>query len=308
MNRPLPTWKTENIDSLSRFSKIRLVALDLDGTMIRSGESHLYKKIRRLKRSLKTRGHVDLILSTGRTLTGVQTLVDQLKLPKGLPLILYNGGVVVRNGTYDSIYKKTISAECLEEVLRIVSPFQVCTLAYIYDRTASKLFGMPNRYEYVLGWSELDPIKYEFNGMEISWQQSYTVRKDLAPSAILIDTSSNCLFVSAIENALKKVSDISVTRSGTSFIEIRPEGSNKGAALECVANYLKFSQEEVLALGDNDNDIEMLAWAGTGVAVAAASPAAIENSDYVCQYGVAEGAVELLTLIKTAKRYDMPVQ
>lgn len=300
----LPNWQTANISSLGQFSKIRLVALDLDGTMIQSGESDLFERIQKMGNTLKSRCNVSLTISTGRTLTGVKILLDKLHLPKDFPLILYNGSVVVENVSYHSLYKKTISAQTLEQILIAVSPYRVRTLAYIYDRSASKLFGMPAPYEYVLGWSKLEPIKYEFNGMQIFWKKNIAALEEIAPSAVLIDTSVYPESGPDLETILKQIENISVTRSGTSYIEIRPEKSDKGAALSYVAKHLNLTSEEVLALGDNDNDVEMLAWAGIGVAVAKASASAIRNANYICQYGVAEGVVELLRLIKTAKRYS----
>ena len=84
-----------------------------------------------------------------------------------------------------------------------------------------------------------------------------------------------------IEQLLLEINGISFTRSGLSFIEIRPAGSNKGAALASAAEVLGLQRENLLALGDNDNDMEMLLWAGVGVAIAGASNAALEASRFV---------------------------
>ena len=96
---------------------------------------------------------------------------------------------------------------------------------------------------------------------------------------------------------------MSFTCSGASYIEIRPENSNKGAALEYVTKAQNLSKEEVLAIGDNDNDSELLVWAGIGVAISNASEAAIASSDYICRRGVAEGAIEVLRVVKEARRF-----
>ncbi|GAF84205.1 unnamed protein product, partial [marine sediment metagenome] len=73
-------------------------------------------------------------------------------------------------------------------------------------------------------------------------------------------------------------------------------------ALEYVAKVLNLTQNQVLAIGDNDNDAEMLSWAGIGVAVNSASDLAESSCDYRANRGVIEGAIEVLDLVHEARR------
>jgi Cof subfamily protein (haloacid dehalogenase superfamily) len=303
MVEPLPNWDTHDVESLRRFSRIRLIALDLDGTLFQASTFELYKKIQDLCHTLSHhRYQVGVTLATGRTLMGVSPLLGKLSLPKGMPLILYNGSVVVRNKNFDIISQRTISTESLRTVLEISSIYRVRTLAYIYNDPMSP-FLLPDTHEYVLGWSTIECPEREFNGMRVRWQNAHTAEENLMPSAILIDTSEDPKAAPIIEAEFAKVDNISSTRSGSFYIEIRPNGSNKGIAFESVARFLGLSRDEILGLGDNDNDSEMLSSAGIGVAIAEASPAALASSDYVCRHGVAEGAIEVLRLVRNARRY-----
>ncbi len=55
----------------------------------------------------------------------------------------------------------------------------------------------------------------------------------------------------------------------TAWLDIAPEGVNKGTALERVRGILDVPRDRVLAVGDGRNDIEMFEWAGVqGRAVA----------------------------------------
>ena len=229
-------------------------------------------------------------------------MLDQLSLPKWRPIILYNGSVVVRNGVFDIIHKRTISPSCLKNILEISSSFNVSTLAYVYEDPTRPLFQTRESNEFVLGWSRESHPEREFNGMIVHWQNNFN-EINFAPCAILIDISNNMDNDSLLESKLREVKSISFTHSGSSFIEVRPDGSNKGTALEFVAKYLNIRKEEVLAFGDNDNDAEMLKWASIGVAIAKASPSALFNSDYVSRYDVSRGAIELLRLIKHSRYY-----
>lgn len=300
MAEPLPSWNTHDVEELRRFSRIRLIVADLDGTLI---PSELSQTIQELSSSLSHyRYNVTVTLATGRTLAGVNPLLDKLSLPSGAPLVLYNGSIVIRNGAFSIIERRTISLESLWRILKISSAHRVRTLAYFYT---DPLFAPTDMYshEFVLGWtSRCEPCR-EFNNMPVQWLSTYGNDYPLEPSSILIETSNDPEMAPVIESHLAEIPDISITRSSSLYIEIRPRGSNKGVALESVARSQNLSKDEILTLGDNDNDSEMLAWAGIGVSIAKASPSAVRNSDYICRHGVFEGAVEVLRLVKHAKHY-----
>jgi Cof subfamily protein (haloacid dehalogenase superfamily) len=304
MTKPLPNWDKHDVESLRQFSEIRLIALDLDGTLFRSAASDFNQMISTLRRSLNhPRYRVKLTIATGRTLAGVRPLLAKLLLPKWTPLILYNGSVVVRNESFDTILRRTISPESLRRIVEVSLGYSARALAYIYNDPAYSRFRLQDVHEYVLGWSAVGRPEYEFNEMPVRWQDTYPASDGEEPSAILIDTSENPRAATLIEALVTDAGSVTVTRSGTKYLEVRPGESNKGVALQCVGEFLSLSKDEILALGDSDNDAEMLEWAGIGVAISEASPAAVASADYICRHGVAKGAVEVLRLVKQARHY-----
>jgi hypothetical protein len=298
----LPSWETLDVKSLLPFARVRLIAVDLDGTVVRPSSSEV-SSIRRQSRLLLQKYQVALTIATGRTLTGVRQLLDRLALASRVPLILYNGALVVRNTSFEVVLQDTISAETLQFILRLCGRYPVLALAYFYEDCPGLLSRTWENRERVRGWSSVGFPERDFNGMPIDGQHGWCLGDDASPSAIVIDSSHSTSAGSDVLAAVARVPDVSATRSGTGHIELRPKGTNKGRALQCVASFLGISRGEILALGDNDNDGEMLNWAGIGVAVAEASAVALSSSNYVCRHGVAEGAVELLRLVKQARRY-----
>lgn len=287
---------------------MRLVAVDLDGTLLRSGSTDLSGTILELRGHLRHHKYqVRLTLATGRTMKGVRTLVRDMGIPHGMPLILYNGSVVAGyQGTRrdpDLLYRRAISPEVLQRILRALSRYSVRVLAYVFSDPKERWFWPDDANERVLGWSSIDRPEREFNGMPVSWLDSDDLHLCASPSAVLVDTCEAPDMEPAIVAELSGIQEISCTQSGHSYVEVRPLGSHKGAALGHAAERLGISCEEVLALGDNDNDCEMLERAGIGVAVAGASSAALARSDYVCHHGAVTGAIEVLRLVKSAGRY-----
>lgn len=299
MAKPLPQWDVD-VEDLREFSQISLIVADLDGTLV---PSPLTKTIQELSRALTGyRYKVDFTLATGRTLAGVQPILSKLPVRSGMPLILYNGSVILSNGSFELLARRTISARRLQSILDLSARYGMRTFAYLYDHSIEGWFSSPTAEESVLGWSPNLDFSPEFNKMSVQWQDC-SPSDDTRPSAVLIDVGEKADLAIMIKAQLREFGDITATRSGPRYIEIRPKGSNKGSALRRVAKKLNLSSDQILALGDNDNDAEMLAWAGIGVAIANASESALQNSDYVCRHGVFKGAIEVLRIIKSSKRY-----
>lgn len=74
----------------------------------------------------------------------------------------------------------------------------------------------------------------------------------------------------------------SVTQAGLNYIEICPPNVDKGTGLAVVAETVGVDPADVLVFGDMPNDLPMFAWAGWGrVAVANAHPAVLAVADEV---------------------------
>ncbi|WP_293909838.1 HAD family hydrolase [Deinococcus sp.] len=69
-----------------------------------------------------------------------------------------------------------------------------------------------------------------------------------------------------------KLTGFALTHSGAPFLEIMAEGVSKARGLAHLCTHLGIDRTEVLAFGDALNDLEMLAWAGRGVAMGNSEP------------------------------------
>jgi Cof subfamily protein (haloacid dehalogenase superfamily) len=66
--------------------------------------------------------------------------------------------------------------------------------------------------------------------------------------------------------------DLVVSHMGTEAVELGPAGADKGAGLRWLCTYLAIDAADVLVFGDEVNDLAMFEFAGRSVAVANASP------------------------------------
>ena len=95
----------------------------------------------------------------------------------------------------------------------------------------------------------------------------------------------------------------SATHSGLEFVELCPSGVTKATGLAVVAQAVGVAPEDVLVFGDMPNDVPMFAWAGRGVAVANAHRELLDVADEVTTSNDEDGVAHYLaTLLHQARR------
>ena len=88
--------------------------------------------------------------------------------------------------------------------------------------------------------------------------------------------------------------------SGAGLVEIAAPGVTKGAALADLCAGLEIDRSEVIAFGDMLNDVSMLAWAGRGVAVGNAHPEVLAVADEVTTANDEDGVAQTLERVLAA--------
>lgn len=257
---------------------------------------------------------MQLTIATGRTLSGVQDLIQKLDeaqkstslIKRGTPLILYNGSAVVEMGTRRLLRLNTMAPTTLASVFKTAVKYPCEVYAYFCNEETLDMSVVPGTYERVFAWQfnlkGEARAEREFNGLLVEWEVQPPLLIHDQPCAVVIRTPEPQSLASlAAEFATAE--NVSATRSGSVYLELRPPGSSKGSALAWVAKQLGLAASEVLAVGDNDNDVEMFKWAGTSVAVNTASNSAREHADFLCDYGPFQGVVQVLRVVHEAHRY-----
>ena len=88
--------------------------------------------------------------------------------------------------------------------------------------------------------------------------------------------------------------------SGAGLVEIAAPGVTKGAALADLCAGLEIDRSEVIAFDDMLNDVSMLAWAGRGVAVGNAHPEVLAVADEVTAANDEDGVAQALERVLAA--------
>lgn len=290
--------------SYENFAEVDFIVTDLDGTLI-VGELPVLKQIKDSIARLK-RKQIQVTVATGRTYCGAKARIQELGISSGMPVALYNGGLVVEYRTGNILHADYIPCEVIQDLLRIIDLHK--NTIYVYGVSSAMPFFSGDKDDYikeeVYAWGRIQKDK-DVNGMTIRRVQvGELLEKKI--SAILIENNMSLEEKQIIKGELQQYSCIRITDSGSGFMEIKGGGGSKGKDKGIINDILKsekYSARKILAIGDNDNDVELFKTADISVAVGNTSDLAREYADYVCERNSAEGFYDMLKVLENAKRY-----
>jgi hydroxymethylpyrimidine pyrophosphatase-like HAD family hydrolase len=305
VKRLLPA-ATAALEDLLEFTEIKLVVMDVDGTMLNSG-SGVTSQLVKLMRT--PHGFdVDVTIATGRAYAGGILAVRHLNPRRIRPIIVYNGAMIIDPASGHIVDQNLLDEDVISRVIDVAVGHGLSPL--VYDCIPAMPSGGGTSswpvVETVFGFAANDNALgvRDPNGLPVDWSPwDSSLDRLVGPVAVVIPTIGLDDAAANLRHDLRSVEGLSVTGSSSKYIEIRPAGVDKSTALRKLARMLHLAPPDVAAVGDNDNDIEMLRWAGIGVAVAGSSPLAMAACDYESRFRGAGGVAELFQVIRHARRY-----
>ena len=235
----------------------KLVACDLDGTLLRSDFTFsAYTGL--VLRRLADIG-VPFVIATGRALGTWLPMLDRLAV--SAPVVCANGALVTdpdgsRVLAEWPISRRDIAAE----------------VAILRDRYADVMFGVERGAD-LLHEAGYRPTVW---APHRSTRCVDTLELHATPAHLLrIQTTSTDARTLALSDGCGLV----MTDSGASTAEAVAGGVSKASAVAWLAAHHGIDATDVLAFGDHSNDVSLLRWAGRGVAVANASADAMGVAD-----------------------------
>jgi Cof subfamily protein (haloacid dehalogenase superfamily) len=252
---------------------IRMVATDLDGTLLRS-DGTVSDRTRTALRAAADAG-LAVAFVTGRPPRWLDVLVEQTG---------YVGVAVGANGAvlYDVTEERLISAHLLGSALMVElgtalrAEFPEVAFAVEYGD------GFAAEPDYVHHWAINPP--YDRHGAPIA-QPLVGSLEQIAwqPAVKLLAKDHDAdpdLFLAAAIAILDRRATVTHS-SSVGLLEISVYGVTKATGLAELAESRGIAPHEVLAVGDMPNDVPMLQWAGRSYAVANAHRDVLEVADEV---------------------------
>jgi hypothetical protein len=253
----------------------RLVATDLDGTLLRSDGS-LSERSREVLATLDERG-VPVVIVTGRPMRWLADL---------RPVVGQHGLAVVSNGA--AVYD--VAAGEAHDVRGI----EVAVGADLARRIQEQLPGATFAVETVAGISIapgfVETERVPAGSLVESLDELWT-----APALKLLVRHPDVGHQRLRDRVERAVGDLATpTWSTEGLLEISATGVTKASALAAVADRLGVAVTDTVAFGDMPNDVPMLRWAGTSYAVANAHPEALDVADHRAPANDEDGVAAVL--------------
>lgn len=229
------------------FKNVKLVALDIDGTLL---DDHLDVS-QRTKKTIKdlVNGGILVAFVSGRMLKAAELISHKLELD--IPIVAYNGGKVFIPKKSEIFCEKIPLAEALK-VIKYGEERDLYVKVYIDDVLYIK---EPDKES--LAFSKTRNIDYKVVG-----KLSENIKEDVNMIVVFYKENRN----GVLDEKLKGI-NVTFTTSMSGSIEAIPKGISKEKGLIILAEHLKIKRENILAIGNGLNDLEMLSYAGIGIAM-----------------------------------------
>lgn len=249
------------------WERISVVAVDLDGTLLRRDDTVSERTMSVLQR-LVERG-VRLVVATGRRVESVANVVPEALAVSGY--VCNNGGDVRLDG--DSIHCRTLDSGQSRAIAD-----------YLTRRWPEGTFVMV-----------VEDKLYANREMSPEWQAEVADVCEMAERPV----SKFLLHLSALTGSESIASDLP---QGSRIIvmdygrwgEIVPEGISKAVGLELLLRRWGLTLADAVCFGDDTNDAEMIAECGIGVAMGNAAPEVKAVADVVAPPVEEDGVAQVL--------------
>lgn len=231
---------------------IKLIASDMDGTLLPEGTADIGADTYELIRALQARG-VTFVAASGRNYESVMSVFGCME--KEITVISDNGGYVARCG--EGISHCGFSRELLTEV---VQEARKVPDAWMMASAARGTYTDQNDPKYVRWVRE----GYRLDIRLVD--DLLTVEEPLVKVALYMHDTDAAV---AAEPLRRHFGDrINLALAGERWIDMMVPAVSKGAALARLRQTLGITREETAVFGDNGNDIPMFAQAAHSYAVA----------------------------------------
>ncbi len=260
--------------------QIKLVAIDLDGTLLRDDMTISAYSKGVIEKIAKQGVHI--VIATGRMFDSAQEKTNQLGLGD-IPLICYTGSWIMYSQSGKPLVQEGVDAETTKKILAIAKENDWLVHTFYNDQI---YLPIPHPSEEM--YQKYRSKKVKYLGEKFYYPEEKSTR--------IIFASPDISLRHQIRNIMEKNfgNEIDVVFPGDDFVDIHKKGINKGWALAKLCNLWNLSKEEVISFGNTENDISMMKFSGQSWAVANADKVALLAADNICDSNEKDGVAHVL--------------
>ena len=263
---------------------IKLVAIDMDGTLLNSKKELLEETKQYFKNFHNKNTETLLVLCTGRPESGIRPYLKDLGyLEENHYIISQNGANIYESQTGKRVMDSFVDSAAIQKWIELGKKHGISVMGagvdyyYSFDEDPTE-------------WMEFDVKLVSGKLKRIPTKES--LNTDFYKILLMGDEEQLSEFETFIPQEWRD--EFYVVRSQKYLLEVLKKGVNKAFGLEKLAAALNIDPCEIAAIGDAANDIEMLEYAGLAIAMGNASEEVKAISDIVTDTNENNGVIKAI--------------
>ena len=263
---------------------IKLVAIDMDGTLLNSKKELLEETKQYFKNFHNKNTETLLVLCTGRPESGIRPYLKDLGyLEENHYIISQNGANIYESQTGKRVMDAFVDSAAIQKWIELGKKHGISVMGagvdyyYSFDEDPTE-------------WMEFDVKLVSGKLKRIPTEES--LNTDFYKILLMGDEEQLNEFETFIPQEWRD--EFYVVRSQKYLVEVLTKGVNKAFGLEKLAQKLNIQPSEIAAVGDAANDIEMLEYAGLAIAMGNASEEVKAVSDIVTDTNENNGVIKAI--------------
>ncbi len=253
---------------------IRLVALDMDGTLLDSNKKQPPDFIN----WVKNHPNIKTVIASGRQYYTI--IEDFMAIKDKLVFVAENGGLVFQNG--EIIYKNEMSKEDIYKCLQIIDKIHGTIPVACGIKSAYTITEADTRQEIKMYYDHLLPSQNLYQDI---------LKDTIVKLAVFVDRAM-------AEYTMKYFTDIGgnleAVLSGDSWIDIACKTANKGNAVAAIQHKYGISQQESMAFGDYLNDVSLFKVCKESYCMKNGHPNLKKQAKYIADTNDNDGVMKVL--------------
>ena len=248
---------------------IKLIVIDLDGTLLRSDLSVGERTLSAIRRAMEM--GVKVTFATGRMVSASRRYAQLVGI--NAPMIALNGAIVKDCLNADVLYHRRIDDGSFRRILPVLAESRAASTVVCEDRA--------------FGWNIDEDMRRKLSSWIVNIEEVSFDGVPQSPTIALIAGDENAVRRTADRIRGMKLKGVqvflfpSIRYYPMWYFELRAFGVDKGTGLRALVDSLGLRRENVLVIGDYVNDLPMFQEAGVRAAVANSHEDVIKNADYV---------------------------
>ena len=282
----------------------KLIAIDLDGTMLNS-YGIVTQNTKEVIKKVQEKG-IEVIIASGRPIDSIKTIAKEIESENYF--ISGNGAILYDIKKDEIIYENILKKAKTLDIIKICEENSIYYNIYTEKEILAKSLNYNVLYYYKENLDKEEKNKTHIKIVEDLYK--YLEERNEKIIKITICDNNKSIFNSILKK-LKTIDDIEVLevshmsrkiiRQGTEevpieyfYTEISAKNVDKWYAIQMLAEKLNIKKEEIVAIGDNVNDEKMIKEAGLGIAMGQSSPKITKISNYITNNNNEEGVANAL--------------